>query len=124
MKTLISKLEAKRIKKEKSEINKEYSISRTFESTSINNSKTLQTEPNFDNSLSRILKTNINGLPSITLSNEKGVYKKYRPKGIISFEKYSSRKDIFIKNKWDAGVLTYLEPSDMLKENKYIIKMK
>ncbi len=118
MKTLISKLEAKRIKREKSELIRENSISRTLESISVHNSKTIQTEPNFDNSLSHILKTNNNGMPSITLSNESGVHHKKKPKGIISFDKYSSRKDIFKNNKWDAGVLTYLEPSDLSKENK------
>jgi hypothetical protein len=118
MKILISKLEAKRIKKEISGIKKENSISRTLESISIHNSKTIQTDPNLNNSLSRILKTNNNGMPSISLSKGSKVQIKNKLKGIISFDKYSSRKDIFMNKKWDAGVLTYLEPNDMLKENK------
>ena len=55
-------------------------------------------------------------LPLLTnASNENSPRNK--SKGIITFDKYSPRKDIF-KNS-EIPILTYIEPKDILKDNKF-----
>jgi hypothetical protein len=120
---LNQKLEEQRTKREKTVLRKETS-SLTNENLSRNNSgsrimHTVPTESNInDHSFSYVLNTNPSmHAPSISMLDE---YKlsQNRTKGIISFEKYSSRKDIFKTSVTETDVLTYLEPNDLLKENK------
>ena len=76
--------------------------------------KTIHTEYNNENSYN-IYDTNASShQPSLASSNKNSVRK--NTKGIMTFEKYSSRKDIFKNSK--VPILTYLEPVDLLKDNK------
>ena len=115
LKTLNYKFVDKKAKKDNSSYRNETgSPIDTISRNNSNNLKSLQTETNNDNSFSNRYNTNVSSnLHSITLSNEQSPK---RSKGIITFEKYSARKDIFKNTK--IPILTYLEPIDLLKDNK------
>jgi len=67
--------------------------------------------------LSKVYGTNPNAsLPFMTEPNESP---RNKAKGIITFEKYSPRKDIFKTS--EVPILTYLEPTDLMKDQKKIV---
>lgn len=123
LKALTNKLEEKRLKKERSEMTKENASLNDSILRHQNSSKqmlTVPTETNLtnDNSFSQIFHTNPSThQPSISLLENSKTLRNKKKNG-ISFEKYSSRKDIFKTSVVETNVLTYLEPSDLLKDNK------